>query len=63
MKRNGTDMRVTTQHTKRAMKFTLDSGESVEHAPSFNFNGQAYYFFGNVFYDLDDDLIDHIFGR
>ena len=56
-------MRVTTQHTKRAMKFTLDNGESVEHAPSFNFNGQAYYFFGNVFYDLDDDLINHIFGR
>ena len=55
--------RVTTQHTKRAMKFTLDSGESVEHTPSFKFKDQAYYFFGNVFYELEDDLIDHIFGR
>ena len=55
--------RVTTQPTKRAMRFMLDSGESIEHAPSFRFRGQQYYFFGNVFYDLDDDLINHIFGR
>lgn len=55
--------RVTTQHTKRAMRFTLDDGSSVEHSSSFNFNGREYYFFGNVFYDLEDDLINHIFGR
>lgn len=55
--------RVTTQHTKRAMRFTLDDGSTTEHSFNFNFNGREYYFFGNVFYDLEDDLIDHIFGR
>jgi len=56
-------MRVTTQHTKGAMRFTLNNGVSVEHAFDFSYNGREYYFLGNVFYDLDDDLIDHIFGR
>lgn len=55
--------RVTTQHTRRAMKFTLDNGVSVEHEYSFNFNGREYYFLGNVFYELEDDLINHIFKR
>lgn len=55
-------MRVTTQHTKRKMRFTLDDGTSVLHNHDFTFNGREYFFLGNVFYDLDDDLINHIFG-
>lgn len=56
-------MRVTTQLKRGRFTFTLDNGVSVEHAPSFEFNGQPYFFFGNVFYDLDDNLVNHIFGR
>ena len=62
-KKNGIDMRVTTQLKRRVFKFILDDGTSIEHAPSFEFNGQPYFFFGNVFYDLDDELVNHIFGR
>lgn len=56
-------MRVTTQLKRGRFTFNLDNGASIEHARSFEFNGQPYYFFGNVFYDLDDDLVNHIFGR
>lgn len=55
--------RVTTQLKRGSFKFILDDGSSVEHSSSFNFNGREYYFFGNVFYDLEDELVNHIFGR
>ena len=54
-------MRVTMQRTQREMRYTLDDGTSVVHPSAFTFNGREYAFFGNVFYDLDDDLVDYIF--
>lgn len=56
-------MRVTMQRTQRAMRYTLDDGTTIEHPSAFTFKGKDYFFFGNVFYDLDEDLVDHIFGR
>ena len=55
--------RVTTQLRRGRFTFRLDDGTKVSHASSFDFGGRAYYFFGNVFYDLEDDLVNHIFGR
>ena len=56
-------MRVTMQRTQRAMRYMLDDGTHVIYPSSFSFNGKDYAFFGNVFYDLDEELINHIFGR
>lgn len=56
-------MRVTMQRTQRAMSYKLDDGTWVVHPSNFEYKGRQYAFFGNVFYDLDEDLINHIFGR
>ncbi len=56
-------MRVTMQRTQREMRYTLDDGTTVVAPSAFTFKGRNYAFFGNVFYDLDDDLVDYIFRR
>lgn len=56
-------MRVTMQRTQREMRYTLDDGTTVVAPSAFTFKGREYFFFGNVFYDLDDDLVDYIFRR
>jgi hypothetical protein len=43
------------------MRYMLDDGTSVIHPSAFTFNDREYAFFGNVWYDLDDDLVDYIF--
>jgi hypothetical protein len=43
------------------MRYTLEDGTTTVFPSAFTFNGRDYAFFGNVWYDLDDDLIDYIF--
>jgi hypothetical protein len=45
------------------MKFSLDNGTNRLHEQSFTHGGREYFFLGNVFYELEDDLVKHIFGR
>lgn len=56
-------MRVTMQRALSGLRYTLDDGTSVIHPSNFEYKGHQYAFFGNVFYDLDDELVNHIFGR
>ena len=53
--------RVQTQCHKGAMLFIQDDGTKVLHNPEFELNGREYYFLGGFYYDLDDDLIKHVF--
>ena len=56
--------RVTTQCAPNGkMKFSLDNGTNRLHEQSFTHGGREYFFLGNVFYELEDDLVKHIFGR
>jgi hypothetical protein len=43
------------------MRYTLEDGTTTVFSSAFTFNDRDYAFFGNVWYDLDDDLIDYIF--
>ena len=55
--------RVETQHDGYKMRFILRNGQSATHSKGFTFKGKDYYFLGGVYYDLQDDLINHIFGE
>jgi len=54
-------MKVKMQRALSGMRYTLEDGTTTVFPSAFTFNGRDYAFFGNVWYDLDDDLIDYIF--
>jgi hypothetical protein len=54
-------MKVKMQRGLGGMRYTLEDGTTTTFPSAFTFNGRDYTFFGNVWYDLDDDLIDYIF--
>lgn len=54
-------MRVKMQRALSGMRYTLEDGTTTVFPSAFTFNGRDYAFFGNVWYDLDDDLVDYIF--
>jgi hypothetical protein len=56
-------MKVKMQRGLSGMRYTLEDGTTTVFPSVFTFNGREYAFFGNVWYDLDEDLIDHIFGE
>jgi hypothetical protein len=56
-------MKVKTQRGLSGMRYTLEDGTMTVFPSVFTFNDRDYAFFGNVWYDLDEDLINHIFGE
>ena len=56
-------MRVSMQRGLGGMRYKLDDGTTTVFPSAFTFKGREYFFFGNVSYDLDEDLVNHIFGR
>jgi hypothetical protein len=56
-------MKVRMERTQRAMRYTLENGTSIISDGNFEYKGRQYAFFGNVWYDLDEDLVNYIFGR
>jgi hypothetical protein len=59
-----TTQRVTTQCERNGkMRFSLDNGTNTLHDQSFTHDGREYFFLGNVFYNLEDNLVKHIFGQ
>ena len=54
-------MKVKMQRGLSGMRYTLEDGTTTVFSSAFTFNGRDYTFFGNVWYDLDDDLVDYIF--
>ena len=54
--------RVQTQCKNGAMLFIQEGGARALHADDFEYNGREYYFLGGFYYDLEPDLIKHIFG-
>jgi hypothetical protein len=54
-------MKVKMQRALSGMRYTLEDGTTTVFPSAFTFNGRDYTFFGNVWYDLDDDLVDYIF--
>lgn len=56
-------MKVRMQRSNGGMRYTLDDGTTTVRPSNFEFKGRQYAFFGNVFYDLDEDLVNYIFGR
>jgi hypothetical protein len=54
-------MKVKMQRGLSGMRYTLEDGTTTVFPSAFTFNGRDYTFFGNVWYDLDDDLVDYIF--
>jgi hypothetical protein len=54
-------MKVKMQRALSGMRYTLEDGTTTVFPSNFTFNGREYAFFGNVWYDLDDDLVDYIF--
>jgi len=55
--------RVQTQHKGDTMLFFRRDGTSALHPYEFNHKGVDYYLLGGVYYDLEQDLIDRIFGE
>lgn len=55
-------IRVQTKYLGNAMRFTQDNGKSIDHAPTFEYNGREYHFLGGFYYDLPTRLSKHIFG-
>jgi hypothetical protein len=56
-------MKVKMQRSLSGMRYTLENGTTTVFPSVFTFNDRDYTFFGNVWYDLDEDLVNHIFGR
>ena len=54
-------MKVKMQRALSGMRYTLEDGTTTVFPSAFTFDGRDYTFFGNVWYDLDDDLVDYIF--
>ena len=54
-------IRVQTQWRGNAIRLTQDDGKSVDHAALFEYNGKEYNLLGGFYYDLEPDLIKHIF--
>jgi hypothetical protein len=55
--------RVQTQYKGDAMLFIKRDGAKALHPYEFNHNGMDFYLLGGVYYDLEQDLIDRIFGE
>jgi hypothetical protein len=56
-------MKVNMQRGLSGMRYTLEDGTTTVFPSAFTFNDREYTFFGNVWYDLDENLINHIFGE
>lgn len=56
-------MKVKMQRSNGGMRYTLEDGTTTVFKSAFTFNDRDYAFFGNVWYDLDEDLVNHIFGE
>lgn len=56
-------IRVQTRAQDGALLFIQDDGTRALHSDDFEYNGREYYFLGGFYYDLELDLIKHIFGR
>lgn len=56
-------IRVQTRCQDGALLFIQDDGSRALHPEDFEYNGREYYFLGGCYYDLEPDLIKHIFGR
>ena len=53
-------IRVQTRAQDGALLFIQDDGSSALHPEDFEYNGREYYFLGGCYYDLEPDLIKHI---
>ena len=55
-------IRVQTRCQDGAILFIQDDGRRIAHDAEFQYNGREYYFLGGAYYDLEPDLIKHLFG-
>ena len=53
--------RVQTKHQGDNLAFIQDSGAKALHPAEFTLAGREYYFLGGMYYDLDEQLTNHIF--
>lgn len=54
--------RVETKYQGDAMLFIQRDGTKATHSYEFTHKGVDYYLLGGVYYELEQDLIDRIFG-
>ena len=55
--------RVETKYQGDTLLFIRRDGAKALHPAEFNHKGVDYYLLGGVYYDLDQDLINRIFGE